>query len=96
MLEDVYVTHNSHGSAGQRCIYSYAVDGVEYRMKSTIFSAEADAAGDSCTIWYNPKKPQEAQPFRYGSKKVYNIILAIGIVLIPLGLVLIGAGAAAQ
>ena len=85
---------NSHGSNGHTYIYSYYVDGVEYRTKSTIFSSEANAVGDTCTIWYNPKKPKEAQPFHYASSKVYKIILIIGIVMILLGILLIMIGLA--
>lgn len=72
--------------------YTYYVDGVEYTIKSTIISKEARNIGDSCTIWYNPKKPKVAQPFHYESTKIYNIIIIIGVVMIPAGFALIGAG----
>ena len=77
-------------------VYSYYVDGFEYTINSTIHSNQAKSIGDTCTIWYNPEMPMEAQPFRYGSAKVYNIILAFGIVMIPLGIILTLAGAAMQ
>ena len=81
-------------SAGHMYIYSYIVNGIEYQTKSTICSPQIRKVGDSCTVWYNPKKPEDAQPFRYESAKVYNIILIIGIVMILLGIVLTVAGAA--
>ena len=79
---------NSNGTAGHTYVYSYRVDGIEYQIKSTIRSSQANATGDRCTIWYNPKKPEEAQPFHYDSMKVYNIILILGIVMIPAGLIM--------
>lgn len=48
--------------------------------------------GDSCTIWYNPAKPKDAQPFHYESNKVYRIILVVGIVLTLLGIILTMVG----
>lgn len=87
-LRNVWERENSDGPAGSTYIYNYYVDGVEYQTKSTIRSKEASKVGDPCTIWYNPKKPQEAQPFHYDSSKVYRIILLIGVVLLLLGLVL--------
>ena len=69
-------------------IYSYVVDGIEYQIRSTILSQEAKKTGDACTIWYNPNKPKEAQPFRYESAKIYNILIVIGIVMILLGFIL--------
>ena len=96
VLKDVLRNRNSQGNTGYTYIYSYCADGIEYQIKSTIHSKEADKVGDPCTIWYNPAKPKEAQPFRYGSAKVYNIILAVGIVMIPLGLILTLVGVVMQ
>ena len=73
---------------GHVYIYSYYVDGIEYTLKSTVGSKQVNKVGDSCTIWYNPAKPKDAQPFHYGSAKVYNIILIIGIVMVPLGIII--------
>ena len=94
ILKESFERDNSSGSAGHTYIYSYAVNGVAYETKSTILSKQVNEVGDPCTIWYNPNKPEEAQPFHYESVKIYNILLAIGIVMIPLGLFLILFGAA--
>ncbi|MBR6408155.1 MAG: DUF3592 domain-containing protein [Clostridia bacterium] len=93
-LSDIRARYNSNGRLPDMYVYSYSVDGVEYQIKSTILSKQANRVGDACTIWYDPKKPKKAQPFHYESAKVYKILLIVGIVMIPLGLVLIGAGAA--
>ena len=79
---------------GHTYLYSYSVDGVDYQLKSTICSKEANNTGDTCTIWYDPDRPKDAQPFRYESGKVYRIILLIGIVLFLLGIVLTCIGLA--
>ena len=68
--------------------YSYDVNGTRYQLKSTVCSPETKDVGDTCTIWYAPAKPEDAQPFRYGSNKIYNIILIIGIAAILLGIFL--------
>ncbi len=94
MMTDIIKRRNSDGPLPSMYVYSYSVNGVEYQIKSTIRSTEADDIGDQCTIWYNPKKPKNAQPFHYGSTKVYNIILVIGIVMVLLGIVLTMYGAA--
>ena len=92
VLTDIGKRYNSRGYVGDTYLYLYYVDGTEYKIKSTVCSKEAHNVGDSCTIWYNPKKPKDAQPFHYGSGKVYRIILIIGIAMIPLGFFMMGAG----
>lgn len=79
---------------GHTYLYSYSVDGVDYQLKSTICSKEPNNTGDTCTIWYDPARPKDAQPFRYESGKVYRIILLIGIALFLLGIVLTCIGLA--
>ena len=69
--------------------YSYEVNGNRYEVRSTNSSPEANEIGDTCTIWYDPAKPEDSQPFRYESDKVYRIILIIGIVSLLLGMFLI-------
>ncbi len=86
--------YNSRGRLPDMYIYVYRVDGVDYQVKSTILSKEANGVGSVCTIWYDPKKPKAAQPFHYESNKVYKVILIIGIVLIPVSFLLIVIGAA--
>ncbi len=76
------------GSNPNAYVYSYSVNGSEYQVRSTIQSKEANNIGDSCTIWYNPSKPKDAQPFHYESDKVYKIILIIGIVMLISGICL--------
>ena len=95
-LSDIRRRVSSNGTRSSMYFYSYFVDGIEYTIKSTILSSQAGNIGDSCTIWYDPKKPQTAQPFHYGSTKVYNIIIIIGAVMIPAGFVLIAMGLAKQ
>lgn len=93
-MSDIIHRRNSDGPLPSMYVYSYTVNGTEYHTKSTIRSSEADEVGDQCTIWYDPKKPKNAQPFHYGSTKIYNIILVVGIVMILLGIVLTLYGAA--
>ena len=76
--------------------YSYDVDGTGYQLKSTVCSPDTNEVGETCTIWYNPAKPEDAQPFRYDTNKVYNIILIIGIIALLLGIFLILYGAVKQ
>ena len=92
-LIETFETENSSGGGGHAFVFSYYVDGIEYRLKSSAASKEAKNVGDQCTIWYNPKKPKDAQVFHYDSAKVYQIILIIGIVMILLGAVLTMFGA---
>lgn len=82
-----------HGSTRPipRC-NSYRVDGVDYQIRSTALNPDVSEIGDSCTIWYNPAKPKDAQPFHYESNKVYRIILVVGIVLTLLGIILTMVG----
>ena len=69
---------DSDGSLPDMYVYSYYVDGIEYQHKSTVINKQVIKIGDHCTIWYNPKKPKQAQAFHYDSNKVYKIILLIG------------------
>ncbi len=87
-LVDIYRRFNSNGYTGDGYLYAYIVDGVEYQLKSTVRSKEAERIGDTCTIWYNPEKPKDAQPFHYDSNKPYRIVLLVGIGMVVLGLVL--------
>jgi hypothetical protein len=82
----IFETENSNTSTGQAYIYSYSVNGVEYTLKATVSSSETDKVGDTGTIWYNPKKPKDAQTFRYESDKIYKIIFIIGIIMVLLGI----------
>ena len=89
MLIDFWARRHGH-----TYLYSYTVDGTEYQVQSVNLSPEAKEIGDNCTIWYDPKKPKDAQPFHYESNKIYNIILIIGIVMLPLGFLLTVLGMA--
>ena len=62
--------------------YTYTVDGIEYQFKSTAINPHANRVGDQCPIWYNPKKPQIALEHRYGSNKLFNILIIVGIVML--------------
>lgn len=68
--------------SGGVSVYSYSVDGVEYKLKSRAYNPNAGNVGESCTIWYNPKKPKDALEYRCKSNKLFNILLIIGIVLL--------------
>lgn len=72
-------------------VFSYTVDGVEYNLKTGERSKEASSIGESCTIWYNPKKPQDAEVFR-GSDEYLKKLLIIGIVLVLVGIVMFFIG----
>lgn len=87
---------DSDGSLPDMSVYSYYVDGIEYQHKSTVINKQVIKIGDHCTIWYNPKKPKQAQAFHYDSNKVYKIILLIGIAMVVMGLVLLVLGVAAH
>lgn len=73
--------------------YSYSVDGIEYQLKSTAINPHAGKVGNQCPIWYDPKKPSVATEHRYGSNKLFNILLIIGILLLlsPIILAVISA-----
>ena len=73
---------NSRGTAPSVYIYSYYVNGTEYRIKSTAINKNVWGVGDICPIWYNPKKPKEAQEYHYERNRTYTIILIVGIVML--------------
>ena len=62
-LLEIYRSFNSNGYTGDGYLYSYYVNGIEYQLKSTVRSEQVEQVSDSCTIWYNPEKPKESQPF---------------------------------
>ena len=95
-LIKIFETENSDTSTGHSYIYSYFVDGNEYKLKSTVPSKDTNQIGDTGIIWYNPRKPKDAQTFRYSSDKVYRIIFLIGIVMLVLGVVLFVVGVGMQ
>ena len=94
ILNKVIKRSNSQGTAGHTYIYTYTVDGVEYKVKSTIRSSQANNIGDACTLWYNPAKPKDALAHHYDSLKYFRIFLISGIVMVPLGIILFMAGLA--
>ena len=73
---------NSKGVLSTMKYYTYTVDGIEYQFKSTAINPHANRVGDQCPIWYNPKKPQIALEHRYGSNKLFNILIIVGIVML--------------
>lgn len=95
MLKDIFKTDSS-GGEGHAYLYTYLVNGTEYQLKSTAASPQTNNIGDQCIIWYNPAKPKEAMVYHPSSMKTYNILLIIGIVMIPLGLFLTVLGAVQQ
>lgn len=92
-LMNILERENSNGPLPDMYVYSYCIEGTEYQIKSTIRSPQANEIGDSCAIWYDPKKPKIAQPFHYSSSKIYKIILIIGIAMLVAGFVLFVLGA---
>lgn len=95
-LGGIYRRGSTGTTKGHSYVYSYEVDGTEYQIKSTILGKGASNIGDTCTIWYDPKKPKKAQPFHYESVKIYNILIIVGIVMVLGGLILMIAGVATQ
>ena len=92
VLEDIQARFNSKGVQKPMHIYSYEVDGVRYELKTLDYSPQVAYVGDSCTIWFNPDKPEDAQAYR-GSDKYLKTLLYIGLALIPLGILLTIIGA---
>ncbi len=92
ILTNIGETETSESSPITWYTYSYNVNGAEYKTRSTNCAARAHEVGDKCTIWINPDKPQEAMPVRLSSNKLYTILFITGIVMIPLGILLILAG----
>ena len=90
-LSDIRIRFDSEGMKKSKHVYTYSVDGVEYKLETVDHSLEVNDIGDSCTIWYNPKKPQDTQAFR-GSDKYLKILLYAGLAAVLLGIVLIVAG----
>ena len=84
--------YTSDGSLPNMHVYSYCVDGIEYRIKSTAINKQVNDVGDPCTIWYNPANPKDAQEFHYDSDKGSKISLISGIAVVLLGIILIGFG----
>jgi hypothetical protein len=91
VLSDIRIRFDSEGMKKSKHVYTYSVDGVEYKLETVDHSLEVNDIGDSCTIWYNPKKPQDTQAFR-GSDKYLKILLYAGLAAVLLGIVLIVAG----
>ena len=79
-LIDIRERYNSSGRLPSMHIYSYSVNGVDYQFKSTAVNPNVSKVGDTCTIWYNPKKPKDALEYKYKSNRLFNILLIIGIV----------------
>ena len=84
---------DSDGHKKSMHIYSYEVDGIEYQLKTLDHSKEAHKEGDTCTIWYNPKKPKDAQAFR-GSAEYLKKLLLVGVALFVLGIIVMFVGLA--
>ena len=95
-LRELRTRYNSGGGLRGLHVYTYSVNGVEYQLKSTAVNPHVQKAGDSCPIWYDPKKPRVALEYHYRSNKLFNILLLVGVALIVLGLVLLFAGLVRQ
>lgn len=87
MLYEIRKRYNSEGDLKDMHIYSYNVDGIEYRLETIDHSLQVHNIGDTCTIWYNPNKPKDAQAFR-GSDNYLKTLLYAGIAMLLLGILL--------
>ena len=87
VLRGIVKRYDSDGAAKDAHVYSYYVNGFEYQLQTTDHNLEVHEVGDTCTIWYNPAKPQDAQAFR-GSDKYLKTLLIIGIIMTVLGVIL--------
>lgn len=96
VLKNITERYDSDGRLPSMKTYSYNVNGVEYQLKSTAINPHASKIGDQCPIWYDPKKPSVAVEHRYGSNKLFNILLIIGIVLLLSPILLAVLSAALQ
>lgn len=90
-LEEIRARYNSDGPIKDMHVYSYFVDGTEYRLETLDHNLDVKEVGDKCTIWYNPAKPKEAQAF-HGSDSYLKTLLIIGIVALLLGIVVMCIG----
>lgn len=86
-LLKIFDTDSAGGNVGHAYLYSYFVNGMEYQFTSTAVNSQVNNEGDSCTIWYNPENPKEAQEFHSDTNKTYKLILIFGIVLVILGII---------
>lgn len=92
-LENIIERYNSEGSLKDMHVYSYQVDGVDYELRTVDHNLDVKEVGDTCTIWYNPKKPKDAQAFR-GSDKYLKYLLLLGVGITLLGIILTFVGLA--
>lgn len=89
-VEEIRET-NMDGSARDFYIYSYTVGGVVYTLETYEKSPQANNVGDECIIFYNPAKPKEAHA-ALASKTLMRALLISGIVMVPVGLIMILIG----
>lgn len=82
------INKSDSNSGGLVYLYSYCVNGTEYKLKSGP-SPQAKNPGDKCTIWYNPAKPKDAQAYPASGK----LFLIIGLAAVLLGIILLVLGA---
>ena len=68
-------------------VYSYYVDGMEYRLDTNLFGPQVQNVGDVVQIWYNPRNPKDSQALHF--EKGFKGILVTGIVLVIVGIVLV-------
>ncbi|WP_036608240.1 DUF3592 domain-containing protein [Oribacterium sp. P6A1] len=90
-LTEVRGRYNSQGSLKDMHVYTYYVNSIEYRLETLDHSLQVNNIGDTCTIWYDPLRPEYAQAF-HGSDKYLLTLLFIGMAMILLGIVLLCTG----
>lgn len=79
---------DEYGGSRVEYTYAYYVDGIEYKLKTIHRAPEAVHVGDTCTIWFNPRNPKDAQSLHFEEKGLGKVFL-VGIALLFVGLVLV-------
>ena len=85
------IQNDIDSGGGSTFVYSYNVNSNDYKLKTGSSSKLKNEIGDDAVIWYNPKNPKDAMAVRY-SNKTYNILIAIGIVMVLLPIILFCIG----
>ena len=85
------IQNDIDSGGGSTYVYSYNINGKNYKLKTISSRKIKNEVGDDATIWYNPKNPMDALAVRY-SNKIYSILIAIGIVMVLLPIVLFCIG----
>jgi len=91
VLAEVRERRDANDNKYNMYVYAYQVNGVGYQLSTREASPQAKNVGDNCVIWYNPKKPKDAQAYR-GSDKYLKTLLYVGLALLVVGIILMIIG----